>query len=229
LGRGLPASELAPAKAAIRAQTCLLGAGVWAPANAGGDGPEALGLLVLRGTLCRGVRVGSRRTADLLGAGDLLALRESEDDQYAIITTHTTWRVLEPAWLAVLDEDFVRRLARWPPIVAALVTREARCHQSLAIRLAIAQVPKLSDRLLLLLWHLADRWGHVASEGVLLPLRLSHKTLAELAAAQRPSVSVALRELGHHALITRVPGIGWRLHGNPPPELTTLLAPRAPA
>lgn len=199
---------------------------MWSPTESCPDDDYVLGFLVLRGTLCQRLRVGPRHTADLIGPGDLLLPRETGADQYATIAADTSWHVLEPTWLAVLDGTVGRHLARWPSIVGVLMARGSRSYRSLAVRLAIAQVPKLCDRLLLLFWHLADRWGHVGPDGVLVPLHLSHRTLAELAAAQRPSVSVALRELAQRALIIRLPGVGWRLHGNPPPELTTLLAPR---
>jgi hypothetical protein len=69
-----------------------------------------------------------------------------------------------------------------------------RSH-ALSQRLAIAQMPQLRVRLLTLLWHLADRWGHVQRDRTVLPLSLSHGALAELVSAQRPSVSVAIAAL----------------------------------
>ena len=65
-------------------------------------------------------------------------------------------------------------------------------------------------------WHLADRWGRVDRDGVTLPIRLSHATLAELVAAQRPSVSIALKQLTGERRVARAPAGGWRLlEGHP--------------
>ncbi len=53
----------------------------------------------------------------------------------------------------------------------------------------------------MLLWHLADRWGRVRSEGVVLPLRLTHSVLADLVAARRPTVTTSLSELARQELV----------------------------
>jgi CRP-like cAMP-binding protein len=83
--------------------------------------------------------------------------------------------------------------------------------------LALAQIPSLQERLLLTLWHLADRFGRVRGDGVLLPLPLTHDTLADLAAAQRPSVTTALGRLRTRGLI-EPGGQGWLLRGEPPAQ-----------
>jgi hypothetical protein len=169
------------------------------------------------------VGVGSRRSAELIGSGDVLAPPPDDSASYAVVAEHVTCRVLEPTWVAVLDAAFCGRVTPWASILTELLKRSGWRSRSLAVRLAIAQVPNLGDRLLLLLWHLADRWGQVLPDGVLLPLRLSHETLAELACAQRPSVSVALRQLAERDLVVRATGRGWQLRGNPPAELVALL------
>jgi CRP-like cAMP-binding protein len=70
----------------------------------------------------------------------------------------------------------------------------------------------------MLLWHLADRWGTVGPGGVLLPVKLTQSVLAALVAAQRPTVSAALRTLAQDGRVTRT-SRGWLLHGAPPGEL----------
>jgi DNA-binding GntR family transcriptional regulator len=54
---------------------------------------------------------------------------------------------------------------------------------------------------------------------VIVPLRLTHRTLAQLVGAQRPSVTTALGQLADDRRITRRDDGHWVLHGEPPPDL----------
>jgi hypothetical protein len=69
--------------------------------------------------------------------------------------------------------------------------------------MAIAHHPAVDERLLLLLWHMADRWGRVTPHGVSLSLRLTHELLADLIAVQRPSVTLSLQQLERQGRISR--------------------------
>jgi CRP/FNR family cyclic AMP-dependent transcriptional regulator len=62
----------------------------------------------------------------------------------------------------------------------------------LAAGAAISHEPRVEERLVLLLWHLAERWGRVRPDGVLVPLRLTHEVLGMLVGARRPSVTSSL-------------------------------------
>jgi hypothetical protein len=54
------------------------------------------------------------------------------------------------------------------------------------------------------MWLLAESWGHVTPTGVRLRLGLKHDALGESVGAQRPTVSLALKELAKRdALITQ--------------------------
>jgi DNA-binding IclR family transcriptional regulator len=84
--------------------------------------------------------------------------------------------------------------------------------------------------LLVLLWHLADRFGKVTPEGTHVPLPLSHSDLAELVGAARPSVSVALKQLAEDGLVWRHSSDGsWMLSREPPGELRDMRARQAVA
>jgi CRP-like cAMP-binding protein len=87
--------------------------------------------------------------------------------------------------------------------------------------MAIVQKPRVDMRLHMLFWHMAGRWGRVRSDGVILPLTLTHNVLAELVAARRPTVTSALSELAKRELV-RPADSGWLLSGNPPGELLEL-------
>ena len=42
---------------------------------------------------------------------------------------------------------------------------------------------------------LADRWGRVTPEGIVLELQLTHRVISELTGLRRPSVSLSLGDL----------------------------------
>ena len=61
--------------------------------------------------------------------------------------------------------------------------------------MAIVHQARVNVRLQMLFWHLADRWGRVYPSGVRLSLPLTHRLLGQLVAAERPSISHALKRL----------------------------------
>jgi CRP/FNR family cyclic AMP-dependent transcriptional regulator len=121
----------------------------------------------------------------------------------------------------VLNDTAARLMATYPQLTGALVARALERSRNLALNMAIIHQARVNVRLLMLLWHLADRWGRVRSEGVVLPLHLTHSVLADLVAARRPTVTSALSELARRELA--VPQTrGWLLRGEPPGELLEL-------
>ena len=158
------------------------------------DAAGHLGLLVLEGTMIRNVRVARQPRSELVGQGDLTRPWE-HDGAAASMPFEADWRVLEPARLAILDERFLAIACRWPTVVSAILGRAVRRSHGLALQLAISDVRHIEPRLLLLFWHLADRWGRVGRDGVTVPLRLTHEVIAQLVGAQRPTVSTALQGL----------------------------------
>lgn len=184
-----------------------------------------LGFLVISGLLLRRVEFVGRRAVEVLGPGDVIRPWRAEPHSPSI-PSQASWKVCEPARIAVLDRRFEQEVSRWPGIISSLLDRLDARSTSLAVQLALAQVPRLDARLLCLLWHLADKFGRVAPDGVSVPLRLSHETLADLTSARRPSVSTALRSLREQGLVTTPrPGV-WLLTGEPPAEMSELSARR---
>ena len=202
-------------------QTCVaravhLSTGMW---NARGPGEVAggIGLMVLDGLLLRRVGIDGRFGAELLGQGDVLRPWQEEDASAALART-TGWRVLEPTRLAVLDEAAARRLAAYPELTGRLVGRALNRSRHLTVNMAIIHQARVHVRLHMMFWHLAERWGRVRSEGVFLPLSLTHSVLADLVAARRPTVTTGLAELYRQQLVRDLPR-GWLLLGEPPGEL----------
>jgi CRP/FNR family transcriptional regulator, cyclic AMP receptor protein len=161
---------------------------------------EGLGLLILEGLLALETRVGDRTAAELVGPGDLLQPSGPAADQ--LLARTCGWRVLSPARLALLDGEFADRVRPFPQIIRALLRRACRRPVELDVLRAITSQPRLEVRLVLLLWHLATRWGRVEPSGVRLSLPLTHRLLGQLVAAERPSVSHALKRLAQAGLVT---------------------------
>ena len=182
--------------------------------------PGGIGLLVIDGLLIRRVAVGGGFGAELLGQGDLLRPWQGEGAQ-PTLSQSIGWRVLEPARIAVLDEPAAVRFARYPELTGRLVAKALERSRNLVNEMAIVHHTRVEVRLHMLFWHLADRWGRVRPDGVLVPLRLTHAILADLVSARRPSVSSGLSELARQGLVQRV-GDGWLLRGEPPGELLQL-------
>ena len=129
--------------------------------------------------------------------------------------------------MAVLDERFIRQLAQFPQLAGRLVSRAVQRSRQLAVNMAIVHQARVDVRLHMLLWHLAGRWGRVRSDGVFVPLRLTHAVLSDLVAARRPTVTSALSDLGRRGLVRAVQE-GWLLSGDPPDPVGAGLAAPAP-
>lgn len=224
LGAHLTADELSAATQHLVAAELRLPEGPWDAAEWIGGAPGDLGLLVLDGSLCRDVHVGRHGCTELLGPGDLLRPWDGDDGPAAPIRHDARWRVADAARLAVLDARFAAVAGGFPPVVSELLSRTLRRSRDLAVLLAVAAMPRLDARLLAALWHLADRWGRVGHDGTLLPLRLTHETLAGLVGAQRPSVTTALRSLERRGAVRRDAGGGWLLLGDPPGDAERAVA-----
>jgi CRP-like cAMP-binding protein len=209
LGAALAPARLALALPASGARVLRHGTGPWDIADDARHARDGLGLLVLEGTLVRRVGFGERFGAELLSAGDLLQPTQHDGDA-ATVPFSATWRVLAPVRLAVLDLPWVVRMAPFPEVVVELTRRVMLRARRMAALLAIAQHHRLEDRLLLMFWDLADRYGRVGPLGVRLGVRLTHELMSELVGAHRPSVSAAIARLEQAGSIAR-DRRGWLL------------------
>jgi len=178
------------------------------------------GLLIIDGLVAVDTRVADRTITELLGSGDLLQPPGRNEDE--LVGHNTLWRALEPSRLALLDGEFAERVRSWPQILGALYRRAERRSVDLDVMRAIASQPRLEVRLVLLLWHLAARWGRVEPTGLRLDLPLTHKLLGQLIAAERPSISHALRRLSQAGIVTGSAG-AWHLQGSVEEHLESLI------
>src|SRR5262249_13311108 len=96
-------------------------------------------------------------------------------------------------WNALLD------------VVMALLDRRVRAEPWALPEIGVALV----DRIAALLRVLAERWGRVIPEGVLVPLALSHRLIG----ARRPTVSTAVAGLARRGRLQRRADGTWLLVG----------------
>lgn len=217
LGSHLDPAGLLAARREAFAPLLKLGRGRWRWEQSSMQAGDSLGMLVLEGMLARRQEVGGLSYVELLGEGDLLRPWTSEES--TTLASAASWQVLTPAQIALLDRDFALRTRHWPEIAAALLERSSLRSRALVITLAIHGAVRVRDRLLLMLWHLADRWGHVTPRGTVLPIALTHENLAQLIGARRSPVTVALGELRREGLVQRERRDMWLLSGEPPLQI----------
>jgi CRP/FNR family cyclic AMP-dependent transcriptional regulator len=221
LGEDLKEAELAAARRSVLTRVVRYARGPWGVEPTDFDGTRSLGLLLIEGILVRKVTVGQRTCAELLGPGDVTQpwLTAGPDDS---VGTDVSWQVAQPLRLALLDREFIDRAQPWPQLLAAVSRRIMLRVHWLSFHLAVCHLRRVDDRLLLVLWHFADRWGRVTPRGVELDLPLTHGLLAAVVGAYRPSVTVALRALAEAGLLERRSRSRWTLRGAPPEELRQL-------
>ena len=194
--------------------------GPWEPERYLRPGPANLGLLLVHGLAARELRVEHTTSAELLAPGDLVKAAAGSD-QPQTLCTPVRWTALAPTRAAVLDAGVLALLLnRFPEVLLALIQRLERRAQHLALTQAISQMTGVDRRLEAFFWYIADRWGRVTPDGVLVPLQLSHRLLASLVGARRPTVSTALAALDARGCLRRRTS-GWLLTGPAPAGTAT--------
>ena len=215
LGRALDSRRAREAAHRLYARAIDIPRGRWTPHAALLEGTRPIGLLLLEGMLVRETTVDDHPSTELLGPGDVLRAWDDEDHEELLPRT-VEWSALAPTRVAIIDHAFAVRAAQWPEVFASLLDRAARRAERLVVMQAIAHLTRVDDRLLALLWCLAERWGRVVPDGVLVSLRLSHRTLAGMVGARRPSVTTALGQLMARGTIARRADGEWILCGDAP-------------
>jgi hypothetical protein len=208
--------------AAAVARVERLDLGVWDEPEVGGSHHDGYELLVLEGLLARKVTLGRFDCTELLAAGDLLRPWTFTSSTTASIPSDVTWNVVEPVQLGVLDRRFALAVAPWPEVSAALMDRMVQRARWLAFQLAVCHVVRVDTRLLLMMWHFADRWGRMTPEGARVRIPVTHSVLASVVGARRPSVTTSLGRLQDEGRIQRLEDGDWLLHGEPPRDFARL-------
>src|SRR3954454_17286032 len=142
------------ARAASLAAAAARRVGSWDAARDAALARDGFGLLVLEGMLVRRVGVEGRFGAELLAAGDLLRPWQ-HDGEAGALPFEMAWRIVAPLRFAVLDRGWAARMAPFPEVAAELIGRALERSRRLATLMAIAQQPRLDQRVWLLFWGLA--------------------------------------------------------------------------
>lgn len=213
LGRWLTPAEVMQARLRVVAPVLRIPRGVWRPPTTDASRRDHLGFLVLGGLLARDETLAGRTATELIGPGDLIQPSAPEPDSI-LVPRGIAWTALQASRLAVLGPQLVRTIEPWPDLRSALLDRAMQRCSRVSTHHALSQLSTVDARLLVLFWHLAERWGRVTAAGVLMPLRLSHEALGHLVGAKRPTVSLALARLQRDGLIVRRADRGWLLLGS---------------
>jgi CRP/FNR family transcriptional regulator, cyclic AMP receptor protein len=199
----------------LRVRVSAIETGEWEASRLADADPAHFGLLVIEGVLAREVVLQSMISTELMGPGDIVRPWLIEGTPL-LLPVEVRWNALSPVRVALLDRRLAAQLGGFPEIGAVIVDRLSERAQRLTVTQAISQLNRVEDRLTALFWHLAERWGHVAPDGVTLPLALSHRLIGELVGARRPTVSTALAELARRDEIVRRDDGTWLLTGEAP-------------
>jgi CRP/FNR family cyclic AMP-dependent transcriptional regulator len=214
LGRLLDEERRVDARAQVQVQVHRLPEGPWSAGRLVDTNPEHVGLLLLEGVVSREVVVADTVSTELLGPGDLLRPWTLHDAPPLLQLT-VRWNALTESRVAVLDRRFASRLSQFPEVNSVLIDRLNARAQRLATTQAISQLNRVDRRLLAFFWHLAERWGRITADGVIVPLTLSHRMLGQLVGARRPTVSTAIGDLARREELIRRPNGSWLLTGDP--------------
>ena len=204
----LPDDRVAAARHALRARSVLVRRGRWDALSDAAFVDGGIGFLVLDGALIRCVTAAHRTGGELLGPGDLVRPRLSFGDEPPF---GVYWRAISDVRLAVLDARFTRAAAHVPETLPVIMRGVGRRTDAVSRQLVIVQGQAVESRILATLRYLADRWGVMTRDGLVLPAFLSHGTLSLLLGARRPSVTSAMVRLAERGLVERREDGRWVL------------------
>jgi CRP-like cAMP-binding protein len=166
--------------------------------------------VVVEGIVLKQMRYAGRDSLELLDPGDVLARPTLARQAEARATT--TYRTHGPATLAVIDEHFRAAARRWPELFDVLHDRLARQMHRASMHLAVLHVAPAEDRVRALFSDLAERFGHVTPDGIVIDVDLTHDLIGQLIGSRRPTVTIALERLATADQLTRREDGLWQLN-----------------
>lgn len=209
LGSSIDHDDWELARRACRGELVHVPRGSWPATSDALDRGDLVGCVIVEGLLAREICLRDRRMVELLGCGDVL--QPPLASEMPRLATEPQFTVVSDLVLLVLGQSFITAAARWPSLLSAVQRRLEAQRERLAVQGLIAHLPNAEHRLLAMLWHLADRWGYVSSDGIVLPWPLNHEILAQLIGARRPTVTIAVRSLEVADVVHRRADGSWLL------------------
>lgn len=206
LARHVTNDEVPRARKQVTAPLLTLPEGVFDPVKAMGSGTNPFAAIVLAGLVARELTVGGQPTLRLLGPGDII---HGNPVEAGLLIPEESYTATLPTRLAIIDDHFLLAVRHWPRLLTALVERSGDQLNSALIQLAISQQPRVEDRLVAMFRALAERWGRVTPQGVIVPLSLTHEALGRLIGARRPTVTLALKALAAEQRLERQEDGSW--------------------
>jgi CRP-like cAMP-binding protein len=116
--------------------------------------------------------------------------------------------------VAFLDDRFRVAARRWPKLHHAVGDQHVRQARRASRHLAALALSRVEERILAPSWDLSDRWGCVTPAGIRIARPLTHTVIAQLVAAQRPTVGLALSGLTAFRALIRQAEQSWVLAAN---------------
>src|SRR4051794_10011687 len=180
------------ARASLRVPAIQIPAGPLTPQQLTASGSDAFAAVVLDGLITRHLDIGGHPALQLHGPGDVVAARPVAQ---GLLPARDALAAASPSRLAIIDDHFLLAARRWPRLITGFFQHIQDQADRLLVQLVIAEQPRVEERLLALFLHLADRFGTVTRDGVVVSLRLTHQAIGRLIGARRPTVTLALRAL----------------------------------
>ena len=172
--------------------------------------PGAFDFAIVEGVVLKETTLAGRASLELLGPGDVLApplavIRQLESRAASRYLAHGQ------ASLAAIDDHFRHAVRRWPGLADFLHDRLGRQTHRSSMHLAMLHQPRAEDRVIALFADLAERFGHVTADGILIDLPLSHEIIGRVVASRRPTVTIALQQLAADGVLERLEDGRWKL------------------
>ncbi len=215
LAADVPSQERSRAVEASRAPVRDLSLGEWQFQPV--PGSRSLGALILMGVVVLRMEFGGCSHLEVLGKGDVLNPWQLETDTR--LQEQISVQVVQSGCVAVLDRRFAEQMTPWPEVFAALMSRQIMRTRRMVLQACILSRSRVDERLELMLWRLGEQFGSVTREGLLVRLPFTHVQLAEMIAARRSTVTMAVSRLVAEDRLRRPGRNQWLL---PHLELTRL-------
>jgi CRP/FNR family cyclic AMP-dependent transcriptional regulator len=184
----------------------------------------AFAAIVVDGLVLHDVAVGGEPGVRVLGPGDVIGVSAERPT----VLERSSYRATPATELAILGYEFLNAAHREPILLLGLHAATVEQTERLAAQLVICQMPRVADRVLAMMWLLADSFGRVTPAGTRLRLSLTHELLGAMVGARRPTVTLALGELSKRGAVVHQDGSWLLLEPAPSADGNGPAAPVAP-